>query len=288
MNCGGLSKVTAKPPLTMSAETVTSAGASPPPLSAAEGSDLANAYRQLLADSVKLQKELEAYYLRQEAYIRSRVAVLDEMQENIADERRCLEIQHQECRAQISAARKQSSGLLSDQQKVMRAVQHAQPALQAQEDDMDQRLMELQREKEAEDAALMAAKARQDALREEDAQLASQERQRQREEGELQRALAEMSSLHREMEERKKSLMRKHETVAQWDRTLESRERELTRCQDQLQEDLKALESDEAALGIHQAQRHAVAPAVSQRTVMDDHDMSIEHDGVCEEIDYEV
>lgn len=247
-----------------------------------------DSYHALLQDGVRLQKELEAYYLRQEAYIRSRVAVLDEMQENIADERRCLEVQHQECRAQISAARKQSSGLLADEQKVMRAVQQAQPTLQSQEAEMDLRLAQLQREKEAEDAALMAAMARQEALQGEDAQLTARERLRQREEADLQRALTEMAALHREMEERKKSLLRKHETVAQWDRTLESRERELTRCQDQLHEDLKALESDEAALGIHPMQRTAVAPAVSQRTVMDDHDMSIVHDGACEEIDYDV
>jgi chromosome segregation ATPase len=274
----------------MSAESnATNTGPSAPPAPApAESTDVVDSYHQLLQDGVRLQKELEAYYLRQEAYIRNRVAVLDEMQENIADERRCLEIQHQECRAQISAARKQSSGLLADEQKVMRAVQHAQPSLLTQEDEIDRRLAELQREKEAEDAALMAAMAQQESLQEEEARMASCERQKQREEEELQRALTEMAALHREMEERKKSLLRKHETVAQWDRTLESRERELTRCQDQLQEELKALESDETALGIHPMQRHAVTPAVSQRTVMDDHDMSIEHDGACEEIDYEV
>ncbi|KPA76305.1 hypothetical protein ABB37_08027 [Leptomonas pyrrhocoris] len=271
----------------MSSESATTAGPSSTASPVIESNEVIDSYHQLLQDGVKLQKELEAYYLRQEAYIRSRVAVLDEMQENIADERRCLEVQHQECRAQISASRKQSSGLLSDEEKVMRAVQQTRPTLQAQGDEMDRRLKELQREKETEDAALMTAMARQDALRDEEASLTSRERQKQREEEELQRALAEMGSLHREMEERKKSLMRKHETVAQWDRTLESRERELTRCQDQLQEDLKLLEIDEAALGIHPMQRHAVAPAVSQRTVMDDHDMSIDHDGACEEIDYE-
>ncbi|KPI89093.1 hypothetical protein ABL78_1829 [Leptomonas seymouri] len=272
----------------MSTENAASAGPSLTALPATEDSEVVDTYKQLLQDGMKLQKELEAYYLRQEAYIRSRVAVLDEMQENIADERRCLEIQHQECRAQISAARRQSSGLLSDEQKVMRAVQQAHPKLQAQEAEIDRRLEELQQEKEKEDASLIAAMARQEALREDEALLTSRERQKQREEEELQRALSEMTSLHREMEERRKSLMRKHETVAQWDRTLESRERELTCYQDQLQEQLKLLEDDEAALGIHPLQRHAVAPAVSQRTVVDDHDMSIDHDGACEEIDYEV
>ncbi|KAG5482265.1 hypothetical protein CUR178_06125 [Leishmania enriettii] len=254
----------------------------------AESKGFAELYHQLLQDGVQLQKELEAYYLRQEGYIRKRVAVLDEMQENIADERRCLEIQHQECRSQISAARKQASSFLSDERKVSQAVQHARPSLAAQEAEIDKRLEELQREKEREDVALLKAMARQEELGRQEAALASRERQKFLEEQNLQKALIEMRSLNREMEERRKSLLRKHNTVAEWDRKLESRERELLSCQDQLRETLKALELEENALGIHPAQRTAVAPAVSQRTVMDDHDMSIDHDSACEEIDYEV
>lgn len=256
-------------------------------MTATESKGFAELYHQLLQDGVQLQKELEAYYLRQEGYIRKRVAVLDEMQENIADERRCLELQHQECRAQISTTRKQAASFLSDERKVSQAVRHAQPFLAAQEAEIDKRLDELQREKEREDTALLNVMARQEALGKQEALLACRERQRFLEEQDLQKALIEMRSLNREMEERRKSLLRKHGTVADWDRKLESRERELLVCQDQLRENLKALEQEENALGIHPAQRTAVAPAVSQRTVMDDHDMSIEHDSACEEIDYE-
>ncbi|CAJ1007296.1 hypothetical protein Q4I28_002610 [Leishmania naiffi] len=256
-------------------------------MAATENKGIAELYQQLLQDGVQLQKELEAYYLRQEGYIRKRVAVLDEMQENIADERRCLEIQHQECRAQISAARRQAANFVSNERRVSQAVQHAQPSLAAQETEIDKRLEELQREKDREDAALLSVMARQEALGKQEALLASRERQKFLEEQDLQKALSEMRSLNREMEERRKSLLRKRDTVAEWDRKLESRERELLGCQDQLRESLKALEKEENALGIHPAQRTAVTPAVSQRTVMDDHDMSIDHDSACEEIDYE-
>ncbi|CAM37970.1 conserved hypothetical protein [Leishmania braziliensis MHOM/BR/75/M2904] len=256
-------------------------------MAATENKGIAELYQQLLQDGVQLQKELEAYYLRQEGYIRKRVAVLDEMQENIADERRCLEIQHQECRAQISAARRQAANFVSNERKVSQAVQHAQPSLAAQEAEIDKRLEELQREKDKEDAALLSVMARQEALGKQEALLTSRERQKFLEEQDLQKALSEMRSLNREMEERRKSLLRKRDTVAEWDRKLESRERELLGCQDQLRESLKALEKEENALGIHPAQRTAVTPAVSQRTVMDDHDMSIDHDSACEEIDYE-
>ncbi|KAK7196246.1 hypothetical protein NESM_000560200 [Novymonas esmeraldas] len=253
-----------------------------------DSSGLAELYHRLVQDGLQLQRQLEAYYLRQEGYIRKRVAVLDEMQESIADERRCLEIQHQECRAQISAARKQATGFLSDERRISQAVQQVRPSLAVQEAEMDRRLAELQREKEKEDAALLSAMARQETLAKEEALLATRERQQYLEEQDLQKALLEMRSLHHEMEERRKSLLRKHETVAEWDRRLESRERELLRCQEQLRGSLTTLEHEEGVLGIHPAQRTTAAPAVSQRTVMDDHDMSIDHDSACEEIDYDV
>ncbi|KAG5508273.1 hypothetical protein JKF63_05529 [Porcisia hertigi] len=253
----------------------------------AGGKGLAELYHQLLHDGVRLQKELEAYYLRQEGYIRKRVAVLDEMQENIADERRCLEIQHQECRAQISAARKQTAGLFSEERRVAQAVQNARASLAAQEAEIDRRLEELQREKNVEDASLLKVMARQEELAQREEQLVSRERRTFLEEQDLQKALLEMRSLTSEMEERRKSLLRKRDTVVEWDRKLESRERELLGCQDKLRENLKALEREESVLGIHPAQRTAVTPAVSQRTVMDDHDMSIDRDSSCEEIEYE-
>lgn len=273
----------------MSAVEAPLSAASQPPSTpaAAEGRGAAELYHHLLGDGVQLQRGLESYYLRQESYIRKRVAVLDAMQENIADERRCLEVQHQECRAQISAVRRQAAAFLADERRVAHEVQQTKPTLAAQEASIDRRLQELQRDKEEEDAALLRAMARQEALAKEEALLTARERQKQMEEQDLHKTLVEMRTLNREMEERRKSLLRKHNTVADWDRKLEARERELVRCQHALREQLATLETEEDFLGIHPAQRTAAAPAVSQRTLMDDHDMSIDHDSACEEIDYE-
>ncbi|PWU84374.1 hypothetical protein C4B63_232g1 [Trypanosoma cruzi] len=81
-------------------------------------------------------------------------------------------------------------------------------------------------------------------------------------------------------------LEKKHETISEWNRSLESREKELARCQEDFREDLKRLEEDEKYFGVYTSSSNVVS-VVSQREVMDDHNMTIEKETQCEEIDVE-
>lgn len=254
--------------------------------SSVDSDQFINLYRGLSDDAVKLEKALEMYYLRQEAFIRQRVAVLDEMQESIADERRCLEMQHQECRTQISAARRKCNVLLTDRTAVLKGIRSVKPSLVSTEEELDKLLAEAVKQREEEDEALIQVMEKRDALVKQQQQIDEQERQLEKEERNLEKTLQEIRSLNKEVQDRKQSLMKRQDSITQWDLSLEARERELVHYQDNLRTELRALERDESDAGMQKSYTTAIAPAFSQRTVMDDNDMSIDHDVDCEEIDY--
>lgn len=245
-----------------------------------------NEYNQLVREGVELEHELESYYLRQEAFIRKRVTLLDEIQANIADERRCLEAQHQECRAQISGARRHNLLLQSEQSRTEQIWRRVHSTLDREEQTLDLKLQEAARQLEEEDQKLHDTLEKKLRLEEEEKLVEAREEHHFHLEQELERALRELSKLSVEVEQRKRSLQQKNDTILEWNRTLEARERELVRCQDQLCEDLRQLQVDETRLGVNQGMS-AIAPVISQREVMDDHDMSIQHEDECEEIDHE-
>ncbi|RNF02695.1 hypothetical protein TraAM80_06217 [Trypanosoma rangeli] len=241
-------------------------------------------YTKLLDVSLSLEKEIEKYYLHEEAAIRERVLLLDQIQSTIADERRCLEIDHQQCRLQISAARKNHLTLQCDQTKFSQAVSRASSVLDKEEKNLEERLAwvnERLRE-EAQELELLAEGH--DRFERDERAMERRELQQFNAEQSLEKAMRELKALENELEERKRVLEKKHETISEWNQSLESRERELSRCQEDFREDLRQLEEDEKFFGVYSGNSNVV-PMVSQREVMDDHDMTIEKEAQCEEID---
>lgn len=246
-------------------------------------------YEDLVRSGVQLQREIEGFYIRQEAHIRKRVAVIDELQSCLTEERRCLELQHQECRAQISAARRNIAALKVEENALGHSIKSAEAVLLAEEASIDAKLEELSRCIAQEDEVLNQLFDKRDALEQEERAVQTKGRHQQQEEEDLTRALREIDTLTADVEQRKKSLLKKDETIAEWNRSLETRERELVRCRDQLRDDLRQLEHDESRHGVSQAANgtSSLVPVISQREVMDDHNMSIERESNREEIDLE-
>ncbi|EPY36937.1 hypothetical protein STCU_00332 [Strigomonas culicis] len=211
------------------------------------------------------------------------------MQSTITDERRCLEVQHQECRAQISAARKNVLFLQTEQGRMGQMLKKPHATLDREEKTIDQILDAVQKQIDAEDEVLQQLLLEKEKLDEEGAETESREMRQYQEEKELEKALNEMNNLAKEINQRKSSLEKKNHTITEWDEALEARERELARCQDQLHIDLKRIEEDERRFGVKQniSYAHALVPTVSQREIMDDFDMSIQHEEEREEIDKE-
>ncbi|KAH9599290.1 hypothetical protein LSM04_003675 [Trypanosoma melophagium] len=259
-------------------------GVEPQALRSAE--DVETGYMKALASTLLLEKEIENYYLREEALIRERVMLLDQIQSNISEERRCLEIDHQECRSQISAARKNHLTLQCDETKFMQLFNRASSKLDKEEKNIDERLGWANERILEEENELNFLSERLSRSEKDERSLERRELQQFNADQELEKALMELRSLENDIEDRKRSLEKKHESIAQWNRSLESREKELARCQDEFREDLRRLEEDEKRFGIYHG-NSKVVPMVSQREVMDDHNMTIERESQCEEIDLE-
>ncbi|EKF28677.1 hypothetical protein MOQ_007568 [Trypanosoma cruzi marinkellei] len=243
-------------------------------------------YIKLLDCSLLLEKELEKYYLREEAAIRERVLLLDQIQSTIADERRCLEIDHQECRSQISAARKNHLTLQCDQTKFSQVVNRTGSVLEKEERQLEERLAWVNERLCEETRELELLAERQSRFERDERAMERRELQQFNADQSLEKAMRELKTLESEIEERKRALEKKHETISEWNRSLESREKELARCQEDFREDLKRLEEDEKYFGVYNSCSNVVS-VVSQREVMDDHNMTIEKETQCEEIDLE-
>ncbi|EPY38056.1 hypothetical protein AGDE_00331 [Angomonas deanei] len=246
-------------------------------------------YSDVVANSLQLQKELEQHYLRQEAHIRKRVTVLDELLSCMADERHCLEVQHQECRVQISNIRKHLSFLQLEQSRMSQTLKTSHATLEKEEEVISNKLSYFTQKIEEEDTKLDQLLKEKEVLDAEEAQLEEKERRQFREENELEKALREINNLAEEIDQRKKLLDKRNSAIAERDQELEARELELTRCQDTLREDLRHIETDEKRLGVKRKDslvfNDSIAPIVSQRQIMDDFDMTIEHENHCVEID---
>lgn len=249
-------------------------------------SRLITSYSSLVQKGVKLQKALEAYYLREEASIRKRVALIDELQACIADERRCLELQHQECRTQISSARRSITNLQSDHNKTSEVCKQSPRDLEAEERRLDEELVEVTKALASENALLHELLTARDSLENLQKALETKERQQTQEEQDMDRALLEIKRLASEIEYRKLSLCKKDKVISEWNQSLEQRERETIRCQEELREELKLVELDECQLGL-KTMGAASPPSISQHEVLDNNDMSIEHEHNREEIDLE-
>ncbi|KEG12780.1 hypothetical protein DQ04_01431090 [Trypanosoma grayi] len=254
---------------------------------ALHGADAAErGYLNLLASTLSLEKEVEKYYLREEALIRERVLLLDQIQSNIADERRCLEIDHQECRSQISAARKSHLTLQCDETKFTQMLGRTGTLLDKEDAELDERLARAEERLREEAQELEFLAERHNRFEKDERLLERRELQQFNAAQDLEKALRELTALENDIDDRKRALEKKNENITLWNRSLDSREKELARCQDEFREDLRRLEKDEKRFGIHHA-CSTVVPLVSQREVMDDYNMTIEKDSQCEEIDIE-
>ncbi|CCW69669.1 unnamed protein product [Phytomonas sp. Hart1] len=249
--------------------------------------DIIQHYYTFISTSTTAQKEIEAYFLRQEVDIRKRVGLLDDLQRAISDERRCLEVRHQECRARISAARHQNILLQSEKRKVHDAVDSSQNVIEKEEETTEAELRALDESIAMEDKLMREALDTRDALEAEAKSMRAKEARCEHEEFDMDKALIELRSFVTEIEQRKKSLSKKNGTIVEWNQTLEARERELVRCQDELQDALRVLKCNELQLGMNRMGNNTVVPNISQREVMDDYDMCIVHEGTREEIDFE-
>ncbi|RNF12407.1 uncharacterized protein Tco025E_06461 [Trypanosoma conorhini] len=243
-------------------------------------------YTKILDGSLSLEKEIEKYYLREEAAIRERVLLLDQIQSTIADERRCLEIDHQQCRSQISTARKNHLTLQCDQTKFSQVVGRTGSVLDKEEKNLEERLAWVSERLREEARELELLAERRERLERDERAMERRELQQFNAEQSLEKAVRELKTLENEVEQRNRVLAKKHETISEWNHSLESRERELARCQEDFREDLRRLEEDEKLFGVHNSSS-SVVPMVSQREVMDDHNMTIEKETQCEEIDVE-
>ncbi|CCW65713.1 unnamed protein product [Phytomonas sp. EM1] len=249
--------------------------------------DIINHYYAFINTSTSVQKEIEGYFLRQEVDIRKRVGLLDDLQRTISDERRCLELQHQECRARISATRRHSILLQSEKRKVQDAINSSQSVLGREEEEAEAELRRLDDSIAIEDKLIKEALDTRDVLAAEAKSLRAKETRCQREELAIEKALEELRSFADEIEQRKQSLAKKNSTIVEWNQTLEARERELVRCQDELRDALYALNCDERLLGMNRTGNNTITQNISQRELMDDHDMCIVHEHLREEIDLE-
>ncbi|AAZ11386.1 hypothetical protein, conserved [Trypanosoma brucei brucei TREU927] len=245
---------------------------------------LGRAYMQLLSCTLGLEKEVEKYYVREEAIIRERVMLLDKIQSNIAEERRCLEIDHQECRSKISATRKNSLSLRGDETKLSQIASHTEAQLDKEEKSLNERLAWVNERMLSETRELELITEQINKCEKNQKLLGQREEEQHKAERDLDMAQRELKSLEKEIDERKSSLEKKHENIVMWNRSLDNREKELARYQEEFREDLRRVEEEERRYGIYNS-FSKVAPTVSLREVMDDYNMSIEKESLCEEIE---
>ncbi|CCD13579.1 unnamed protein product [Trypanosoma congolense IL3000] len=242
------------------------------------------AYSQLLSSTLNLEKKIEKYYLKEEAVIRERVMLLDRIQSNIAEERRCLEIDHQECRSRISAARSSQHVLRGDESKVSQIASNTEAQLDKEEASLDERLSIVNKRMEEETRELERITEQISKYESTMNHLLKREEGQKEAERELEKAQGELKSVEKEINERKASLEKKQESISVRNKSLEARQKELALYQEEFREHLRRIEEDERRFGIYNTSCK-VAPSVSLREIMDDYNMSIEKESQCEEID---
>lgn len=248
---------------------------------------VASSFEHIICRGIQYELQLEQFYLRQEAYIRQHVAILDELQAAIADERRCLEVQHQECRGQIRNLRKNVVSLEDAQMSAQKIFSDGEAAAIIKEEvAVERQLKEIEEKIKSEDECISQLLDSKYELDRNEDELEKSEKLHEEKAMELNRALMEIYNLNDEVERRKKTLLSKQSDMTAWNYSLDEREKQLLRCQAQLCEDMRRLERDENVVGVMKPTLSStVTSTISQREVMDDHDMSIDHEAPCEEID---
>jgi predicted nucleic acid-binding Zn-ribbon protein len=258
---------------------------------------VAQTFRDAVSSATIVQLDVEKFFLSEERYARDRIQLLDKIQLNIAEERRCLELHIQECRSLAQQAKKKSTVVKNEGDRVNYVLaMHYPSQLDEEERQIEQQLRAVG-DRIAEIKAMSSSvEERMRALRDEEKRLEAEEYAQFNLEQDLEKAKMDIRGLEGEIDSRQRSLERKEGNIAMWNKQLESREVQLSRYQEKFKDDLRRIEQEEKILGIASAQAtvgtamtgHSVAPQTAAqvcasgttlRAVMDDNDMSIDHDG---------
>ena len=271
---------------------------SPPPYSAsyAEGithcDTTVQSFHKLLLDTSDLRGHAQEYYGAQEKALSKHLACLEKLHQNILEEKRAVESQHQECIAQMEQFDRRQEVVAEESDELvdfltvdMAHMEEDEESLDARHTAVDERYKDMQNLMKEIDTRLseIAAKARQ--LQRESDQLAEDNtRVNQR------REMLKRAAVNNEQKE--KELKRKESEIEVYIRSLETRESETARIQAQLVHALQTVEREEHVLGVdagsHHKRSNPTAPVLTLRALMDNHDMNIEREADHEELDIDV
>lgn len=244
-----------------------------------------NFHKILLAGNTNLI-EAENYFQLQQNRLQDQIRSLDELQSAILEEKRCLESQLHECKTQVTQARSRKRVILSESDRLMQhltqelahlAEEEAQ--LNSQHEAVDDRVTEMKKLMSQLDEQLVKLNIQASELRTTEASLAREER-------ELNEERNQIHQKEYQLLERMAVTQSQTEAVTLWTRNLDTRESDLAKVQAAILERLKLVEAEERTVGLDSLTLHKFNPQViTVRSVLDDHDMSIERDIDREEID---
>mmetsp|Transcript_5536 Transcript_5536/g.5964 ORF Transcript_5536/g.5964 Transcript_5536/m.5964 type:complete len:277 (+) Transcript_5536:30-860(+) len=243
--------------------------------------------KDLLATSTSFARETEATFLRDELYLRERISNLDKLSGILLEERRLLELQLQDSRQHAQYAKSKTSTLHEEAKQVHSALSQPFAQLEREEQRLDEQHLAFK--SKLQDVMQVAAQLdeRLVLLQTSESQLESEESVLYNRERDYENAKREMIALEQEVENRRRSLERREESISNWIRALDARDAELAKCQMHCKDDLHSLEVEERALGWTEprpathnsvAIPHLPGHPLSQRAVMDDHEMTIDRD----------
>lgn len=246
-----------------------------------------NFHKILLAGNNNLI-EAENYFQLQQNRLQDQIRSLDELQAAILEEKRCLESQLHECKTQVTQARSRKRVILTESDRLMQLLTQElshlaeeEVQLNTQHEAVDDRIAEMKKLMAQLDEQLLKLNTQATELRTTEAGLA-------REENELNNERNQIHQKEYQLLERMAMTQSQTEAVALWTRNLDARESDLAKVQASLLERLKQVEAEERTVGLDSMTLHKFNPQViTVRAVLDDHDMSIERDIDCEEIDHD-
>eukprot|EP00758_Cryptobia_borreli_P014761 Tbor_TRINITY_DN5955_c1_g3::TRINITY_DN5955_c1_g3_i1::g.18301::m.18301 len=254
---------------------------SPSYLAGIESSDaVVQVYHQILLKANNLHNDSDSYYIMQEKSISEHLKVIEALNANLVEERRCLESQHYECETQLARAKRKKGVVVSESQKLIEYLSNEMALMDSEEADLDyqhrdvdKRLAEIKSAVDILDGQLDIVTKEHNQLKERELEISKEER-----ELEVRRQFIHQADL--QCEEMEKALAQRKDSIDMWVRALEQREKQCNQAQMRTLEQYRALEAGEKELDLDSKHYWRLinpdAPVISQRAIMDNHDMSIE------------
>lgn len=272
---------------------------SPPPYSSAyeEGISHCDAtvqsFHKVLLDTNDLRGRAVEYFSAQERALSKHLVCLERLQQNILEEKRAVESQHQECMVQLEQFAKRQDVVAEESDELVDFLTVDMAHLEADDESLDARHGAVEERSADMDNLMKDIDARLSEIAATARKLQAESDQLANKTGHLNRRRDMLKRADVNLEQKQKDFKRREKDIDVYTRSLEIREAETARVQHQLIQAFKIVEHEEQKLGVDVAsiQKRSAAnnePVLTLRVLMDNHDMSIERETDHEELDIDV